>query len=84
MPSAITITPRPLYIEDLALTTTPAGATASVTVLGAVGAQTLNKIDMIRYTQFTIADNDVAAAAGGVAVGEVYVSSAGKLRARLT
>jgi hypothetical protein len=83
MPTDITLTPRLLYKEDLALTTTVTGETASVTVLGA-GAQTLNKIPMVLFTQFTVAANDVAAAGAGVNQGEIYVTAAGKLRARLT
>ncbi len=78
------ITPRKLYIEDLDLTVAPAGATASVNVFGASGnPQTLTKIDMVRFTQFTVADNDTAAAAAGVVVGQIYVTSAGVLMARL-
>lgn len=85
MPSAITLTPRLIYIEDLALTTDPAGETASVTVLGAAGnPQTLNKIDMVRMSQFTIANNDAAAAIAGVAVGKVYITSAGVLQTRMS
>lgn len=83
MPTDITLTPRPLYKEDLALTTTPTGETASVTVLGA-GTQTLNKIPMVLMTQYTVAANDAAAAAAGVALGECYITAAGKLRARLS
>lgn len=83
MPTDITLTPRLIYKEDLSLTTNPAGETASVTVLGA-GAQTLNKIPMVLLSQFTIAANDVAAAAAGVDVGVCYVTAAGVLRTRLT
>jgi len=83
MPTDITLTPRLLYKEDLALTTTVTGETANVTVLGA-GTQTLNKIPMVLFTQFTVAANDVAAAAAGVAVGQVYVTASSVLRTRLT
>lgn len=83
MPTDITLTPRLLYKEDLALTTTVTGETASVTVMGA-GTQTLNKIPMVLFTQFTVAANDGAAAVAGVAIGEVYVTSGAKLRTRLT
>lgn len=76
MPSSITLTPRKIYVEDLELTTNAAGATAAVNVLGAAGnPQTLNKVDMVRLTQFTSAANDVAAAAAGVNVGQVYYNS---------
>jgi hypothetical protein len=76
MPSNVTLGPRKIYIEDLELTTTAAGETDSVNVLGASGnPQTLNKVDMVRLTQFTVAANDVAAASAGVAVGTIYYSS---------
>lgn len=84
MADVLTGTPRKLYIEDLDLTTAPSGATASVTVLGeASNPQTLNKIDMVRLSQFTQAANDAAAAALGVALGECYYNTtASKLYAR--
>ena len=76
MAESLSITPRKLCIEDLDLTTTATGETVSANVLGALGnPQTLNKIDMVRLTQFTVAANDVAAAGAGIAVGEIYYSS---------
>ena len=76
MPSNVTLGPRKIHIEDLELTTTAAGETNSVDVLGASGnPQTLNKVDMVRLTQFTVAANDVAAGVAGVAVGTIYYSS---------
>jgi hypothetical protein len=86
MPSSNTITPRKLYVEDLDLTTNASGATASTNVLGAPSNPvTVNKIDMVRLTQFTQAANDAAAAAAGVNLGEVYYNTTNsKLHARLT
>lgn len=86
MPSDATLGPRKIYIEDLELTTVAAGETGQEDVLGASGnPQTLNKVDMVRLTQFTVAANDAAAASGGVNVGEIYYNSTNsKLHARMT
>lgn len=76
MPESLSMTPRKICIEDLELTTTATGATVSANVLGALGnPQTLNKIDMVRLTQFTVAANDVAAAAAGISTGQIYYNS---------
>ena len=84
MATDITLTPRKIYLEDLATTTTQAGETEAVTVLGAaVNPVTLNKLALVLLTQFTAAANDVAAAAAGVALGEVYYNTtASKLYSR--
>lgn len=88
MPSVVTITPRLIYLEDLSTTVAQAGALANVNVLQADGsssAEVLNKIPMVQYTHFTAAAGDVAAAAAGVAVGEIfYCTTDSKLHARLT
>jgi hypothetical protein len=82
MPTA-TLTPRLIYKEDLAATTTR-GETASATVLGA-GSTTLNKVDAIFLSDLVSAANDAAAAALGVGVGALYYCSAdGKPHARLS
>ena len=72
--------------QDLELTTTAACETNSVNVLGASGnPKTLNKVDMVRLTQFTVAANDTAAASAGVNVGEIYYNSTNsKLHARMS
>jgi len=82
----ITLTPRAIYLEDLAVTTNASGETASVTVLGeATNPQTLNKIALIQLTDFGQYVNDAAAAAGGVAVGEIYYSTTlSNLKTRMT
>jgi hypothetical protein len=86
MASDITITPRKLYLEDVATTTNPSGETASVNVLGeATNPVTLNKLALVLLTQFTQAANDAAAATAGVSLGEVYYSTAlSALKARMT
>jgi hypothetical protein len=79
------ISARLIYLEDLSTTTSPTGATASVNVLNAAtNPQTLHKIPVVLLTQFTVAANDGAAAAAGVAVGQVYVTSLGVLHTRMT
>lgn len=84
--STVTITPRLIYLQDLATTTNPAGETASVNVAGeATNPQTLTKIGLIQWSDFEQAASDVGAAAAGVALGEVYYRTTdGKLHARLT
>ena len=86
MADILTGTPRPLYLEDLAVTTDPDGETASVTVYGApINPNTLHKIAVVLYTAFQQAANDVAAAAAGVAVGTVYYNTTTSTRkARMT
>lgn len=85
MPDAVVITPRQLYIEDLATTTVPTGDADTVTVLGAVGSQALNKIPITLLTQLVQAANDAGAAAGGVLLGESYYdTSRQRLRTRMT
>jgi hypothetical protein len=76
MADVITVTPRKLYLEDLAVTALQAGETASVNVAGAVGnPQTLNKIAVVLYTAYSPYANDAAAAAGGVPVGGHYYNT---------
>jgi hypothetical protein len=82
MPVSIQATARTLNIEDLDTTTSPTVQTVTKTVLG-LGSTVLTKVDMVRFTHFVVADNDVQAAAGGVAIGEIYCTNASKLRTRL-
>ncbi len=86
MAVAITLTPRLLYKEDMSLATVPTGLSTTDTVLTTTGPQTLSvtKLDIVFYSSFTIAANDVAAAAGGVGVGVVYCTPAGVLRTRMS
>ena len=86
MPSDVTITARKIHLEDLEVTTNPAGATSSVNVLGAAtNPVTLTQLALVLLTQFEQAANDVGAAAAGVALGDVYYCTANsKLKARLT
>lgn len=86
MPTDVTLTPRLIYLEDVATTTNPSGETASVTVLGAaVNPVTLNKLALVLLTQFGQYVNDAAAAAGGVPVGGLYYSTTySKLHTRMS
>lgn len=81
-----TLTSRLIYLEDLATTVNPAGAAETAQVFTGAGATavTVNRIPVVLMTHYEVADNDVAAAALGVAVGECYVDSSGKLRCRLS
>ena|ERR1039457_5848350 len=73
--STATVTPRPIGIEDLAVTLTPSGDTFSATVLGVGPGQTLTKIPITLLTQLKSAANDTAAAAAGVNAGQVYMNT---------
>ncbi len=86
MADVLTGTPRALYLEDLAVTTDPNGETAAENVYGApANPVTLNKIAAVLYTAFGQYANDVAAAAGGVAVGQIYYSTTlSALKTRMT
>ncbi len=84
MPDSATVISRPIYQEDIALTTNYTPVTVTETVMG-LGPTALTPLNCIRYSDLTRAADDVAAAAAGVAVGEVYmVTATGKLRARMT
>ena len=74
MPSIVTISPRPIYLEDLAVSTSNAPATVSEEVMG-VGTVPLTPISAVLYSAFTSYANDAAAAAGGVLVGQLYYNS---------
>lgn len=86
MATDITLTPRLLYLEDLATTTNASGETESVTVLGEPSNPVLlHKIPAVLLTAFTQAANDSAASAAGVQLGEIYYNTtASKLYARRT
>lgn len=74
MANAVSVTLRPIYVEDLAATTVPTGDTVSENVLDQ-GPTTLNKIPITLLTQLTQAANDAAAASAGVPVGKAYYDS---------
>jgi len=84
MPAAITITPRLIYKEDLALSTENAPATVSVTV-GGIGTANLTPLTPLLLDSLHSYANDAAAAAGGVPVGGPYYSSTyNQLHIRMT
>lgn len=84
MAGTVEITPRPIYLQDLAETAVPGTTDDSVEVLGA-GPMTLTRIPITLLTQLVSAANDAAAGVAGVLVGEVYVlSTTSKLRTRMT
>lgn len=82
----VTLTPRPIYKEDCALTISPTPVVTSANVLTAGGSvpATVHQMDVVFYSSFTVAANDVAAAAAGVAVGQVYVTGSSILQTRMT
>jgi hypothetical protein len=86
MATDITLTPRLIYLEDVATTANASGETANVNVLGAaVNPVALNKIPVVLLTDFTQAANDVAAGVAGVAVGFVYYNTTSSaLKTRMT
>ncbi len=67
MPDAITIQPRPLYVEDLSQAASFAQTTATILGLG----------PGVVVTPFVLAASDAAAAAAGVPVGGCYLNSGG-------
>ena len=84
MASILKVTPRPIYKEDLALSTDHSPATVNETVMG-VGVVALTPISAVLYSAFGAYANDAAAASAGVNLGEIYYNSTfGKLYARRT
>lgn len=75
MPSTMVLTPRKLFIEDCQLTTDPNAPQVASEVLG-VGVVNLTQIDAVRYSAFTQAANDSAAASAGVGLGFIYYNTA--------
>jgi len=74
MPSILTITPRPLYVEDLALSTSNAPATVNEEVMG-VGTVPLTPISAMLYSDLHPYADDAAAAAGGIGIGFHYFNT---------
>lgn len=72
--SFVTVTPRPIYLEDLAVSTSPSPTPVSEYV-GGVGTTPLTPISMVLYSAFTQAANDSAAATAGVSVGYIYYNT---------
>jgi hypothetical protein len=84
MPTSLTLTPRKIYKEDLALSTSPSPTPISEYVLG-VGNVPLNPINAVMYSSFGQYANDAAAAAGGVGVGYLYYNtSASAIKVRMS
>jgi len=74
MPSIVTVTPRPIYVEDLALSTSNAPATVDHEVAG-VGIVPLTPISAMLYSDLHPYADDSAAAAGGIGVGYHYFNT---------
>lgn len=70
MPSSVTIKPRPIYIEDLSLTTSNAPTLQSQTV-GGLGITSLTPISAVLYSAFPAYANR-AAATSGIGAGRIY------------
>ncbi len=84
MPTSLTLTPRKIYKEDLALSTSPSATPISEYVLG-VGNTPLNPVDAVLYSSFGQYSSDAAAAAGGVGVGYLYYNtSTSKIKVRMS
>lgn len=85
MPSAVTVTPRKLFKEDLQLTTSPSAPTSNQTVLG-LGTVALNPIDAVLYSAFPSAASDqIAHDTYGVGKGYLYYNTTtGKLKTQMT
>jgi len=83
-PAAAVLTPRPIYLEDLAATAVP-GTQTTDTVLGVGSGQTVTKIPITLLTQLVAAASDAAAATAGVPVGGVYfLTTTSTLHTRMT
>lgn len=82
----VTLTPRPIYKEDCALTISPTPVTTSANVLTASGSvpAAVTEMDVVFYSSLVVAANDTAAAAAGVAVGQLYVTGSSVLQTRMS
>jgi hypothetical protein len=77
------ISPRKLFVEDCQLTIDPNAPQVASEVLG-VGIVNLTQIDAVRYSAFTQAANDAAAATAGVGLGFIYYNTTSSaLKARM-
>ena len=74
MPSSVTLTPRKIFKEDLNLSTDHSPATVDQTV-GGVGVVPLTPINAAMYSDFGAYANDALAAAGGIALGQIYYNT---------
>ena len=84
MPSILTLTPRPIYVEDLALSISNAPATVNQEVKG-VGVVPLTPISAMLYSDLHPYADDAAAAAGGIGIGYHYWNSTTSLpKTRMT
>lgn len=83
-PAAIVLTPRLMYIEDLATTVVP-GTQTTDTIFGLGPNTTVTLIPITLLTQLKSAANDAAAATAGVLIGQCYYNTTdSSLHARLT
>lgn len=81
--AAVVLTPRPVYLEDLAVSAAP-GQQTTDQILG-LGPSTVTLIPITLLTQLVAAANDAAAATGGVGVGVCYFNTTdSKLHTRMT
>ena len=84
MPSIVTISPRPIYLEDLAVSTSNAPATVNEEVMG-VGTVPLTPISVMLYSDLDPYASDAAAAAGGIGGGYHYFNTSTNLpKTRMT
>jgi hypothetical protein len=74
MPSSVTITPRKIFLEDLELSTSTAPSTSNQYV-GGLGTVPLTPISAVLYSAFGAYSNDTTAAAGGIALGQIYYNT---------
>lgn len=83
MPSILKLSSRPIYTEDLAISTALAPATVNETVMGA-GVIPLTPISIAAMLGLASYANDALAAAGGVNTGQLYWNSTdSKVHARI-
>ena len=84
MSSIVTISARPIYLEDLAVSTDNSPTPVNEEVMG-VGTVPLTPISVILYSDLHSYANDAAAAAGGIGVGYWYFNSTTSLpKTRMT
>ena len=84
MSSIVTITPRPIYLEDLAVSADFSPTPVNEEVMG-VGTVPLTPIPVMLYSDLHSYADDTAAAAGGIGVGYQYWNSTTSLpKTRMT
>lgn len=80
-----TITPRLIYLQDLATTDNPSGEKEPVNVMGETANPVmLDRIPLVLLTSFVQASDDDDAMSKGVPLGGLYYNTTtGKLHARI-